>query len=74
MPNFIVMLQKCARFISIAQDYPGGRVMTEIVQNGVIELGAQWAHVSTSRMVEFAKEFGLASPIESSEGSGWSYK
>ncbi|BET01714.1 Flavin containing amine oxidoreductase [Nesidiocoris tenuis] len=56
-----------------AQDYPGGRVMTEIVQNGVIELGAQWAHVSTSRMVEFAKEFGLASPIESSEGSGAYY-
>lgn len=53
-----------------AQSKPGGRIKTLPLENGIIELGAQWLHGSGNWLYEFAKHHNLLSTVTSEEGLG----
>ncbi|KAF5299232.1 hypothetical protein FQA39_LY02405 [Lamprigera yunnana] len=54
-----------------AQEEPGGRIKTLQLENGFIELGAQWIHGTTNNcLYKIAKKHGLLSTELSKEGTG----
>lgn len=54
-----------------AEEEPGGRLKTLELQNGIIELGAQWIHGKENNcLYRIAEEHNLLSDITSEEGCG----
>lgn len=49
---------------------PGGRIDTIKIDDGIIELGAQWLHSTSTPLYKLAKEYNLISDHCSDEGLG----
>lgn len=53
-----------------AQNKVGGRLETVALEDGVLDLGAQWIHGTDNPLYLLAKKHDLISPVTSEEGKG----
>jgi monoamine oxidase len=56
--------------ICIAQDHPGGRISSVLLNGCWIETGAQWIHGQNNEVWKLAHKYDLLSTVTSSEGEG----